>query len=85
MVLDDDMYINSTNGELVHPCHVQGYDLDGDDTSSSSTEENGAQEEEKKEMDEDCDGFVPLGQQGKSTWEVLQASENGTSCYETAM
>ena len=67
VVLDDDMYVNSSNGELVHPCHVQGYE----DDSSSSSEEDVAAEEKKEEEPLVDDGFVPLGMQGKSTWEVL--------------
>ncbi|KAL3935447.1 MAG: hypothetical protein SGARI_002972 [Bacillariaceae sp.] len=70
VVLDDDMYVDSLNGELVHPCHVQGYEFDEDDSSRSSTGDDGAVGEEKKEEHDD-EGFVPLGKQGKSTWEVL--------------
>jgi hypothetical protein len=66
VVLDDDMYVDSINGELVHPCHVRGYDFEDDDDDSSASEQETKQEEEEKD-----DGFVRLGEKGKSTWETL--------------
>jgi len=31
VVLDDEMYVDATSGERVHPCHVEDYN-DSDDT-----------------------------------------------------
>jgi hypothetical protein len=72
-VLDEDMFLNADNGELVHPCHVSDdmllmYDSD-------STTDNGEQDAndnvDTTSQNEDDSSFVPLGQMGKSTWEVL--------------
>jgi hypothetical protein len=65
VVLDDDMYVDSINGELVHPCHVRGYDFEDNDDDSSASEQEKKQEDEEKDS-----GFVRLGEKGKSTWEA---------------
>ncbi|KAG7351979.1 hypothetical protein IV203_008027 [Nitzschia inconspicua] len=83
VVLDDDMYLDADNGELVHPCHVSSSTEDFTPMNDSdSTDEEGdgrlrqgnADVEGDYNDDEDDYLFVPLGQKGKSTWEVLKAS-----------
>lgn len=82
VVLDDDMYLDANNGELVHPCHVgvmYDYDDDIDDAEDSDStdgegDKHGQGNVQAVSEDEDDSFFVPLGQKGKSRWEVLQTS-----------
>mmetsp|Transcript_18147 Transcript_18147/g.29303 ORF Transcript_18147/g.29303 Transcript_18147/m.29303 type:complete len:214 (+) Transcript_18147:65-706(+) len=49
VVLDDDMYVDSTNGELVHPCHVPG-----------ANDDFGVHDEKEEVSALDDDSFLPL-------------------------
>lgn len=52
VVLDDEMYIDSTNGERVHPCHVLGNEVTGDDDDND--------DKDNDDDDDDDVHFTPL-------------------------
>ena len=54
VVLDDEMYVDSTSGERVHPCHVEGNSFDDDDDDDADDDDD------YDDSFGDGPGFAPL-------------------------